>query len=103
MGDLSSQLESELLNKSKVKGGRPPFDKLLMFKIIILQRYFKISDDKTEFQIKDRLSFMDFLNLELSDKIHDSKTIWFFKDQLCKKGLTEKLFDLFTETLNFKG
>ena len=96
-------LESELLNKSKVKGGRPPFDKLLMFKIIILQRYFNISDDQTEFQIKDRLSFMDFLNLELSDKIPDAKTIWFFKDQLCKKGLTEKLFDLFTETLNSKG
>ena len=84
-------LESELLNKSKVKGGRPPFDKLQMFKIIILQRYFNISDDRTEFQIKDRLSFMDFLNLELSDKIPDAKTIWFFKDQLCKKGLTEKL------------
>ena len=96
-------LESELLNKSKVKGGRPPFDKLLMFKIIILQRYFNISDDQTEFQIKDRLSFMDFLNLELSDKIPDAKTIWFFKDQLCKKGLTEKLFDLFTVTLNSKG
>ena len=46
---------------------------------------------------------MDFLNLELSDKIPDAKTIWFFKDQLCKKGLTEKLFDLFTETLNSKG
>ena len=84
-------LESELLNKCKVKGGRPPFDKLQMFKIIILQRYFNISDDQTEFQIKDRLSFMDFLNLELSDKIPDAKTIWFFKDQLCKKGLTEKL------------
>ena len=102
MGDLSSQLESELLNKSKVKGGRPPFDKLLMFKIIILQRYFKISDYKTEFQIKDRLSFMDFLNLELSDKIPNAKTILFFKDQLCKKGLTEKLFDLFTINLNSK-
>ena len=96
-------LESELLNKSKVKGGRPPFDKLLMFKIIILQRYFNISDDQTEFQIKDRLSFMDFLNLELSDKIPNAKTILFFKDQLCKKGLTEKLFDLFTITLNSKG
>ena len=96
-------LESALLNKSKAKSGRPPFDKILMFKIIILQRYFNISDDQTEFQIKDRLSFMDFLNLELSDKIPDAKTIWFFKDQLCKKGLTEKLFDLFTETLNSKG
>ena len=68
-------LESALLNKNKAKSGRPPFDKILMFKIIILQRYFNISDDQTEFQIKDRLSFMDFLNLELSDKIPDAKTI----------------------------
>ena len=74
-------LESALLNKNKAKSGRPPFDKILMFNIIILQRYFNISDDQTEFQIKDRLSFMDFLNLELSDKIPDAKTIWFFKDQ----------------------
>ena len=96
-------LESELLNKNKGKGGRPPFDKLLMFKILILQRYFNLSDDQTEFQIKDRLSFMDFLNLELSDKIPDAKTIWLFKERLGKNGLTEKLFDLFTETLNSKG
>ena len=96
-------LESELLNKNKGKGGRPPFDKLLMFKILILQRYFNLSDDQTEFQIKDRLSFMDFLNLELSDKIPDAKTIWLFKERLGKNGLTEKLFDLFTETLNAKG
>ena len=46
---------------------------------------------------------MDFLNLELSDKIPNAKTILFFKDQLCKKGLTEKLFDLFTITLNSNG
>ena len=74
-----------------------------MFKILILQRYFNLSDDQTEFQIKYRLSFMDFLNLELSDKIPDAKTIWLFKERLSKNGLTEKLFDLFTETLNAKG
>jgi transposase, IS5 family len=74
-----------------------------MFKILILQRYFNLSDDQTEFQIKDRLSFMDFLNLELSDKIPDAKTIWLIKGLLGKNGLTEKLFDLFTETLNDKG
>ena len=59
-------LESALLNKNKAKSGRPPFDKILMFNIIILQRYFNISDDQTEFQIKDRLTFMFFLNSELT-------------------------------------
>ena len=77
-------LESELLNKNKGKGSRPPFDKLLMFNILILQRYFNLSDDQTAFQIKDRLSFMELLNLELSDKIPDAKTIWLFKERLGK-------------------
>jgi len=72
-------LESELLNKNKGKGGSPPLYKLLMFKILILQRYFCFSDDQTTFQIKDRLSFMDFWNLELLEKISFAKTIWLFK------------------------
>ena len=36
-------------------------------------------------------------------KIPDVKTIWLFKERLGKNGLTEKLFDLFTESLNAKG
>jgi transposase, IS5 family len=103
LGDLSSHARISIIEQKQSEGGRPPFDKLLMFKIIILQRYFNISDDQTEFQIKDHLSFMDFFNLELSDKIPDAKTIWLFKERLVKNGLTEKLFDLFTETLNAKG
>ena len=51
-----------------------------MFKISKIQRYSRIADDQREFQIKDRLSFMDFLNLELSDKKLDAKTIWFFNE-----------------------
>ena len=52
-----------------------------MFKILILQRYFNLADDQTEFQIKDRLSFMNFLNLQFSEKITDAKTIWLFKER----------------------
>ena len=104
MGDISSHFRIRVVKQEQgQRRSSPTFDKLLMFKILILQRYFNLSDDQTEFQIKDRLSFMDFLNLELSDKIPDAKTIWLFKERLGKNGLTEKLFDLFTETLNAKG
>ena len=83
----------------KAPGGRPPFDKLMMFKIIILQRYYNLSDEQTEFQIKDRLSFMQFLGLQIGDTIPDQKTIWHFK----KHKLSKRLFELFTTQLVNNG
>jgi len=58
-----------------VKGGRRPFDYLMMFNILILQRYYNLSDDQVEYQINDRMSFMRFLDLTISDDIPDSKTV----------------------------
>jgi transposase, IS5 family len=45
------------------KGGRPPYDPLLMFKVLMLQALYSLSDDHAEFLIQDRLSFMRFLGL----------------------------------------
>ena len=98
----------KILNKAFIKeyrgiGGARPYDYVMMFKILILQRYYNISDEKTEYQINDRLSFMRFLGLTLSDQVPDEKTIWLFRDTLTKSGLLEKLFDEFTEILAQKG
>src|SRR5690625_2321429 len=62
-------------DKETSKGGRPNYDYVMMFKILILQRYYNLSDDETEFAIMDRLSFMQFLGLTLADKVPDAKTI----------------------------
>ncbi len=51
------------------KGGRPPYDEIMMFKILVLQRLYNLSDDQTEYQINDRMSFMRFLGLDLSNKV----------------------------------
>lgn len=62
-------------------GGRPLYDEVLMFKILVLQRLYNLSDDQTEYQINDRLSFQRFLGLSLSSKVPDAKTIWLFREQ----------------------
>jgi IS5 family transposase len=87
----------------KSNAGRKPYDKLLMFKILILQRYYNLSDEQTEFQIKDRLSFLDFLGLQIGDNVPDEKTIWLFKEQLKEKNLAKTLFDIFTAKLVSNG
>ena len=52
----------------------------LMLKILILQRYYNLSDDQAEYQIIDRLSFMRFSDLSIADDIPDSKTVWHFRE-----------------------
>lgn len=96
-------LEETFRKEEKGIGGARPYDYVLMFKILILQRYYNIGDDKMEFQILDRLSFMRFLGLTLSDKVPDAKTIWLFRENLTNKNLAEKLFALFLEELKKKG
>ncbi len=83
----------------KGKGGRKPYDYVLMFKVMALQRYYNISDDQTEYQICDRLCFMRFLKLTIADDVPDSKTIWFFRERLTDIGLVETLFELFIKKL----
>lgn len=84
-------------------GGRPPYSYLLLFKILILQRLFNISDDQAEYQINDRVSFMRFLGLGLGDRVPDAKTIWLFRDTLTKADVMRELFDCFSRQLEERG
>lgn len=93
-------LEEKLLNKEKKNNaGAKPFDVIMMFKIIILQRYYGLGDKQVEYQIIDRTSFKKFLGLETGDKVPDEKTVWAFRENLTTTGLVEKLFNQFNEYL----
>jgi len=81
------------------KGGRPPTDEVLMFKMALLQDLHNISDDATEYLVNDRLSFQRFLGMELGEKSPDSKTLWLFKEMLGVDG-TRELFGMFNQKLH---
>ena len=89
--------------REKTKGGRPPFDKLKMFKALLIQSLYNLSDDQLEYQIVDRASFKRFLGLKKSDKVPDSKTFWHFREQLIEKEVIMGLFTTFNETLDAAG
>jgi transposase, IS5 family len=88
---------------AKENGGRPPFDKLMMFKALIVQGLYNLSDDQLEYQIVDRTSFKRFLGLKKSDKVPDAKTFWHFREQLIEKEAIEGLFKAFNERLDAAG
>ncbi|MFH2128986.1 MAG: IS5 family transposase [bacterium] len=89
--------------EAKGPGGRPPYDYVIMFKILILQRLYGIGDGQAEYQIKDRLSFMRFLGFSLCDTIPDEKTIWLFRERLVQAKAIDTLFYRFTKKLEDKG
>ena len=85
------------------KGGRPPFDPVLMFKILVLQALYSLSDEATEFQIKDRLSFQRFLGLGLDGTVPDATTVWLFRERLVKAKAIDRLFARFDAALTDRG
>jgi transposase len=84
------------------KGGKPPIDEIMMFKMSLLKNLHNISDDSTEYLINDRLSFQRFLGMELGEKAPDAKTLWLFKEKLGEEGMRE-LFDVFNKKLHELG
>jgi transposase, IS5 family len=85
------------------RGGRPAFDPVMMFKILVIQTQNNLSDDRTEFLINDRLSFMRFLGLGLGDRVPDAKTIWLFRERLVKADAIEGLFKRFDSVIGEAG
>ena len=85
-----ADLEAALDYSDGAKGGRPPYDPVLMFKILVIQAQNGLSDDKAEFLINDRLSFMRFLGLGLNDRVPDAKTIWMFRERLTRAGAIDR-------------
>ena len=98
-----AELDAALRYGDGAKGGRPPFDPVMMFKILVIQAQNDLSDDRAEFLINDRLSFMRFLGLGLTDKVPDAKTIWAFRERLTRAGAIEALFARFDRAIREAG
>jgi IS5 family transposase len=96
-------LTAALRRGPRRNGGRPPFDAVMMFKIMVLQTLYSLSDEAAEFQIKDRLSFQRFLGLGLDGAVPDATTIWLFRERLVKARAIEKLFARFDAVLTDRG
>jgi len=98
------ELEEHMLNHNKKSNvGSKPYDVVMMFKIILLKRFYNLSDEQAEYQINDRLSFREFLGLSVGDRVPDARSIWLFQDNLIHKNLDESLFEQFRSYLDRLG
>jgi len=84
------QILEEMYDNKSEKGGRPNCDVIMMFKILILQKWHGLSDLGIERQMADRISFMAFL--DYPDPFPDSRTIWLFKQRIAESGKDELIW-----------
>src|SRR5690606_32162206 len=96
-------LAKALKRSDSAKGGRPPYDPVMMFKIMVLQALYSLSDDQTEFQIQARRPYIRFHGLGLGDKVPGAKTIWLFREHLTQARAVENLFARFDKHLTKAG
>ena len=87
-----AELEAALPRADRSRGGRPPYDAVLMFRILVLQALYTLSDEQAEYQLRDRLSFMRFAGLSLHAAVPDAKTIWLYREQLTRAGALARVF-----------
>lgn len=97
----AGQRASALTRKSPA--GRKPWDEVLIFKVLVLQSLYNLSDDAIEYLIRDRLSFMRFLGLGLQDAVPDAKTVWLYREALAKHDAAVELFARFGDYLTTAG
>ena len=90
-------------DEKKSNAGRKPIDVIVMFRMLVLQSLYNLSDEQVEYQVRDRLSFTRFLRLGFEDGIPDCTTLWLFRERLAKAGVIERLFERFGQHLEAKG
>ena len=90
-------------HERKSNAGRKRIDPLILFKMLVLQQLFNLSDEELEFQVNDRRSFEEFVGLGVMNSIPDATTVAFFRERLRKAGVIEELFEMFEGYLRSQG
>jgi IS5 family transposase len=96
-------LDQSYVQERKSNAGRKRIDPLILFKMLVLQQLFNLSDEELEFQVNDRRSFEEFVGLGVMNSIPDATTVAFFRERLRKAGVIEELFEMFEAYLRSQG
>lgn len=102
-GGFRPILDNALAYSDGAKGGRPPYDPVAMFKILILAAQNNVSDARMEYLIRDRLSWLRFLGFDLGAPTPDANTIRLFRERLTEAKSITVLFDAFDNQLRNSG
>jgi transposase len=94
--EICRPMLNRVFQKEEIAFENSSWDYVLLYKILLLQFWHDICDNKIEFVVNDTLTFMRFLGVSLEDELPDNETILQFRDILHKSGIEQELFELVT-------
>ena len=83
--------------------GAPAYPALILFKALLLQQWYGLSDPELEDALRDRLSFRRFLGVSLSERLPDHSSLWRFREQLTESRLADRAFAMITAQIDRAG
>ena len=96
-------LSRALRRRDRGKGGRPGFDPVLKFRMLVLQALHGLSLAQTSYMVRDRLSWMRFCGLGPGDTVPDANTLWDFREALIAAKALDKLFERLDRAISAAG
>lgn len=96
-------LNKALRRSAPSKGGRPGFDVVLKFKMLVLQALYGLSLQQTAYQVRDRLTWLRFCGLRPGDAVPDANTLWDFREALIKAQALDSLFQALDQAISEAG
>lgn len=96
-------LEKALGRPPRWKGGRPAFDPVLKFRMLVLQSLHGLSLEQIEYLVRDRLSWMRFCQLGPEDRVPDANTLWDFREALIAASALDGLFAKLDQAITAAG
>jgi transposase, IS5 family len=98
-----ADLVTALGPRDPARGGRPGFDPVLKFRMLVLQAMHGLSLEQTEYLLRDRLSWMRFCGLGPGDAVPDANTLWDFREALVAAGALDALFAQLDRAISAAG
>src|SRR3954447_12711371 len=83
--------------------GGPAYPPLTHVKLLLLQRWYGLSDEGLEAAVDDRLSFRRFAGIPLAESVPDHSSVWRFREELARRGLAERLLAEVDRQLDARG
>jgi IS5 family transposase len=83
--------------------GAPAYPAMVLFKALLLQQWYGLSDPALEEALGDRLSFRRFCGVALGQTMPDHSTLWRFRERLAQSGLAQAAFYCVTAQIEKAG
>ena len=96
-------LDKGYSQERKSNAGRKRIDPLILFKMLVLQKLFNLSDEEVKFHVNDRRKFEKFVGLGVMNDFPDATTVAFFRVRLRKANVKDELFEMFESYLRDQG